>query len=102
MVAWADVEEFLETKVEEGLKASAAITTALTDEANAIMSEVADIVSLPKLDDTLVHESIADAKDFPTDTWSTMASRSAIAAQQAPVSSVALTLHEQNQLTMML
>ncbi len=149
------VEEFLETKVEEGLTASADITTALTDEANAIMDEVADIVGLPKLDDTLVHESIANAKtkrddtvealhtfdstqtaqllpietsiqsmkewvknieglfqagltdvDFPADTWSAMASRSslgmAIAAQQAPVGSVAHTLHEQNQLTLML
>ena len=62
------VEEFLETKVEEGLAASADITTALTDEANAIMDEVADIVSLPKLDDTLVHESIADAKIKRDDT----------------------------------
>ncbi|MGN7118854.1 ribonuclease YeeF family protein [Lysinibacillus odysseyi] len=149
------VEEFLETTVEEGLTASADITTALTDEANAIMDEVADIVGLPKLDDTLVHESIADAKtkrddtvealhtfdstqtaqllpietsiqsmkewvknieglfqagltdvNFPADTWSAMASRSslgmAIAAQQAPVGSVAHALHEQNQLTLML
>jgi predicted ribonuclease toxin of YeeF-YezG toxin-antitoxin module len=62
------VEEFLETEVEEGLKASADITTALTDEANAIMDEVSDIVSLPKLDDTLVHESIADAKTKRNDT----------------------------------
>ncbi|WP_413366196.1 ribonuclease YeeF family protein [Lysinibacillus sp. 3P01SB] len=149
------VEEFLETTVEEGLTASADITTALTDEANAIMDEVADIVGLPKLDDTLVHESIADAKtkrddtvealhtfdstqtaqllpietsiqsmkewvknieglfqagltdvNFPADTWSAMASRSslgmAIAAQQAPVGSVAYALHEQNQLILML
>ncbi|KGR88897.1 hypothetical protein CD32_00955 [Lysinibacillus odysseyi 34hs-1 = NBRC 100172] len=119
------------------------------------MDEVADIVGLPKLDDTLVHESIADAKtkrddtvealhtfdstqtaqllpietsiqsmkewvknieglfqagltdvDFPADTWFAMASRSslgmAIAAQQAPVGSVAHALHEQNQLTLML
>ncbi|WP_413366221.1 hypothetical protein [Lysinibacillus sp. 3P01SB] len=44
--------------------------------------------------------------NFPADTWSAMASRSslgmAIAAQQAPVGSVAHALHEQNQLTMML
>ncbi|KGR83736.1 hypothetical protein [Lysinibacillus odysseyi] len=44
--------------------------------------------------------------DFPADTWSAMASRSslgmAIAAQQAPVGSVAYALHEQNQLTLML
>jgi hypothetical protein len=32
------------------------------------MDEVADIVSLPKLDDTLVHESIADAKTKRNDT----------------------------------
>ena len=62
------VEEFLETKVEEGLTASADITTTLTDEANAIMDEVSDIVGLPKLDDTLVHESIADAKTKRDDT----------------------------------
>ncbi len=44
--------------------------------------------------------------DFPADTWSAMASRSSlgmeIAAQQAPVGSVAYALHEQNQLAMML
>ncbi|WP_156117043.1 T7SS effector LXG polymorphic toxin [Lysinibacillus odysseyi] len=62
------VEEFLETKVEEGLTESATITAALTDEANAIMDEVSDIVGLPKLDDTLVQESVADAKTKRDDT----------------------------------
>ncbi|WP_413365174.1 T7SS effector LXG polymorphic toxin [Lysinibacillus sp. 3P01SB] len=62
------VEEFLETKVEEGLTESATITATLTDEANAIMDEVSDIVGLPKLDDTLVQESVADAKTKRDDT----------------------------------
>ena len=62
------VEEFLETKVEEGLTESANVTATLTDEANAIMDEVSDIVSLPKLDDTLVQESVADAKTKRDDT----------------------------------
>ena len=62
------VEEFLETKVEEGLTESAMITATLTDEANAIMDEVADIVSLPKLNDTLVQESVVDAKAKRDDT----------------------------------
>ena len=56
------VEEFLEEDVEKGLTKSADVTAALTDEANAIMDEVSDIIGLSKLDDTLVQESIADAK----------------------------------------
>ena len=56
------VEEFLEADVEKGLTESADVTAALTDEANAIMDEVSDIIGLTKLDDTLVQESIADAK----------------------------------------
>ena len=149
------VEEFLETDVEKGLTESADVTAALTDEANAIMDEVSDIIGLTKLDDTLVQESIADAKtkrdytvealntfdstqttqltsietsiqsmkewvqnieglfkegltdvDFPSDKWSGIASNSslgmAIAAQQAPVGSVAYAMYEQHQLDMML
>ena len=52
-------ESFLESEIEAGLSEIATLTGSLTDEANAIMDEVADIVGLPKLDDTLVHESIA-------------------------------------------
>ena len=44
--------------------------------------------------------------DFPSDKWSGIASNSslgmAIAAQQAPVGSVAYAMHEQHQLDMML
>ena len=149
------VEEFLETRVEKGLTESAMITATLTDEANAIMDEVSDIVSLPKLNDTLVQESVMDARakrddtvealhtfdstqtnqfvpiessiqsmkewvqqieglfqegltdvNFPTDKWSTIASRSslgmAMVARQSSVGSVAHALYEQNQLAMML
>ena len=58
-----------------GLTASADFTTPLIDETNAIMDVVSDIVSLQKLDDTLVHESIADAKkkrdesEVPIQSW---------------------------------
>ena len=62
------VEEFLETDVEKGLTESADVTASLTDEANAIMDEVSDIIGLTKLDDTLVQESIADAKKKRNDT----------------------------------
>ena len=62
------VEEFLETDVEKGLTESAEVTATLTDEANAIMDEVSDIIGLTKLDDTLVQESIADAKKKRNDT----------------------------------
>lgn len=62
------VEAFLETRIEEGLTESATITATLTDEANAIMDEVADIVSLPKLHDTLVQESVMDARGKRDDT----------------------------------
>ena len=56
------VEEFLETDIEKGLVESADTTATLTDEANAIMDEVSDIIGLTKLDDTLVQKNIADAK----------------------------------------
>ena len=53
----------------------------------------------------LFKEGLTDV-DFPADKWSGIASNSslgmAIAAQQAPVGSVAYAMHEQHQLDMML
>ena len=54
-------ESFLEGEVEQGLEDIAQLTESLTDEANSIMQEVSDIVSLPKLDDSEVQEGVRNA-----------------------------------------
>lgn len=55
-------QAYLEEEVEEGLTEIAQITSNLTDEANRIMNQVSDIISLPNLDDTDVQEGIQRAK----------------------------------------
>ena len=55
-------QPFLEGEVEKGLTDISQITSSLTDEANSIMNQVSDIVSLPHLDDTDVQQGIQNAK----------------------------------------
>ncbi|HJF31857.1 MAG TPA: LXG domain-containing protein [Sporosarcina psychrophila] len=55
-------ENFLETDVEAGLKTIDHFTLTKTDEANAVMDEVSDIVALPHLDDSEVHEGVKSAQ----------------------------------------
>ncbi|EMR06545.1 transposase protein [Bhargavaea cecembensis DSE10] len=55
-------EGFIESEVENGLNQIARISSNLTDETNAIMDQVADIVSLPHLDDSQVQEGVLDAR----------------------------------------
>jgi len=52
----------LEGEIEQGLNRAKQVTEELTDEANNIMDQVSDIVSLPKLDDSEVHLGVHDAK----------------------------------------
>jgi toxin YxiD len=54
-------EEFLEGEIEQGLKHIGQLTESLTNEANSIMNQVADIVSLPHLDDSEVQEGTRNA-----------------------------------------
>ncbi|WP_231877272.1 T7SS effector LXG polymorphic toxin [Bhargavaea cecembensis] len=54
-------EGFIESEVENGLNQMNRISRNLTDETNAIMDQVADIVSLPHLDDSQVQEGVLDA-----------------------------------------
>ncbi len=61
-------EEFLEVDVEAGLTEIAQLTEMLTDDANSIMAQVNDIVSLPRLDDSDVHEGVQRAKARRTET----------------------------------
>ncbi|SDD98341.1 LXG domain of WXG superfamily protein [Bhargavaea beijingensis] len=55
-------EGFIESEVENGLNQIARISSNLTDETNAVMDQVADIVSLPHLDDSQVQEGVLDAR----------------------------------------
>jgi len=55
-------ESFLESEIEAGLAGIASLAGSLTDEANAIMDSVSDIVSLPHLDDSEVQQGVRDAK----------------------------------------
>ena len=55
-------QSFLEGEVENGLTEISTITGNLTDEANSIMDTVADIVSLPHLNDSEVQSEIKNAK----------------------------------------
>ncbi|EMR07335.1 hypothetical protein C772_00351 [Bhargavaea cecembensis DSE10] len=55
-------ESFLESEIEAGLSEIATLTGSLTDEANAIMDSVSDIVGLPHLDDSEVQQGVQDAK----------------------------------------
>ncbi|SIT87182.1 Predicted ribonuclease, toxin component of the YeeF-YezG toxin-antitoxin module [Edaphobacillus lindanitolerans] len=61
-------EPFLERGVEKGLKEISRITDSLTEEANAIMDRVSDIVALPHLDDSFVQEGIRDSRKKKDDT----------------------------------
>ena len=55
-------ETFLEGEVEAGLTEISQMTSSLTDEANDIMNQVADIVALPHLNDSDVQEGVLDAR----------------------------------------
>ncbi|WP_144509667.1 ribonuclease YeeF family protein [Bacillus sp. FJAT-22090] len=55
-------QSFLEGEVEEGLTEISQVTSNLTDETNAIMDQVADIVALPHLDDSGVQDGVTNAK----------------------------------------
>ncbi|WP_255551564.1 LXG domain-containing protein [Sporosarcina sp. E16_8] len=55
-------ESFLEADVNKGLTTIDQLTLTLTDEANGIMDEVRDIVALPHLNDSEVHEGVKSAQ----------------------------------------
>lgn len=55
-------EGFLLSEVEGGLSRIATVTGNLTDDSNAIMDQVSDIISLPHLDDNEVQQGVRDAK----------------------------------------
>ena len=55
-------ESFLEADVKDGLTTIDQLTLTLTDEANGIMDEVSDIIALPHLDDSEVHEGVKNAQ----------------------------------------
>lgn len=61
-------ESFLEGDVEEGLVVIANTTSNLTDESNAIMDGVADIVALPHLDDSEVQQGVTNSRKKKDDT----------------------------------
>lgn len=61
-------ESFLDVEIEHGLLNIAQLTESLTDEANSIMNQVADIVSLPHLDDSEVQNGVRNAKIKRDDT----------------------------------
>ncbi|WP_301107141.1 ribonuclease YeeF family protein [Sporosarcina sp.] len=61
-------ESFLEGEIEYGLTDIARVTESMTDEANSIMDQVADIVSLPHLNDREVSEGVHQAKIKRDDT----------------------------------
>ncbi len=54
-------EHFLEREIAQGLRHIAQLTGGLTYEANSIMNQVSDIVSLPRIDDSEVQYGIRDA-----------------------------------------
>ncbi len=47
-------EDFLEGEIKQGLRYIEQLTESLTNETNAIMRQVADIIALPPLDDSEV------------------------------------------------
>ncbi|WP_342560386.1 LXG domain-containing protein [Psychrobacillus sp. FSL W7-1457] len=55
-------ESFLEGEVEEGLVVISNTTSNLTEESNAIIDGVADIVALPHLDDSEVQQGVTDSR----------------------------------------
>ena len=55
-------ESFLEGEVESGLSTISQLTGALTDESNAIMDQVSDIVGLPHLNDQGIQQGVRDGK----------------------------------------
>ncbi|MFJ8064661.1 ribonuclease YeeF family protein [Psychrobacillus sp. NPDC096426] len=55
-------QSFLEGELEEGLTEISQVTSNLTEETNGIMDQVADIVSLPHLDDSGVQDGVSNAK----------------------------------------
>ncbi|SDD86884.1 LXG domain of WXG superfamily protein [Bhargavaea beijingensis] len=55
-------QEFLEGEVQAGSEEVRRITGTLTDETNSIMDSVADIVSLPHLDDSEVQEGVRSSE----------------------------------------
>ncbi|WP_078579214.1 T7SS effector LXG polymorphic toxin [Salipaludibacillus agaradhaerens] len=61
-------QDFLEHDVNNGLDKLKNVTMALTDEANLIIESIQDIISLPKLDDQRVMQSISHAKQQVGDT----------------------------------
>ncbi|QEY20576.1 transposase [Psychrobacillus sp. AK 1817] len=61
-------ESFLLNEVEEGLAEISRITGNLTDESNAIMDQVSDIVALPHLDDSDVQQGVIDSRKKKDDT----------------------------------
>ncbi|MCW1928971.1 T7SS effector LXG polymorphic toxin [Bhargavaea beijingensis] len=61
-------EPFLEAEVEQGLIEIGRLTDRLTNETNAIMDSVSDIVALPHLDDSVVQEGIRDSRKKKDDT----------------------------------
>ena len=64
------VEQFLEGDLEQGLTLIGQLTESLTDEANAIMDRVSDIVALPHLDDSSVQQGVTLSKRKRDDTLS--------------------------------
>ncbi len=54
-------EHFLEGEIEQVLRHIAQLTGSLTDEANSIMNQVAEIVSLPHINDSEVQYGVRDA-----------------------------------------
>ncbi|MER2089872.1 MAG: LXG domain-containing protein, partial [Sporosarcina sp.] len=61
-------ERFLEGEIEHGLRNIVQLTESLTSEANSFMSQVADIVALPHLDDSEVQYGVRNAKIKRDDT----------------------------------
>ncbi|MEI4768666.1 LXG domain-containing protein [Psychrobacillus sp. FJAT-51614] len=61
-------ESFLEGEVEEGLTEISQVTSNLTEESNAIMDQVADIVALPHIDDSGVQDGVTNARKKRDDT----------------------------------
>ncbi|MDF2065910.1 LXG domain-containing protein [Bacillus sp. Cr_A10] len=61
-------QSFLEGEVEEGLTEISQVTSNLTDESNAIMDQVADIVALPHLNDSGVQDGVKNARKKRDDT----------------------------------
>jgi len=56
-------EEFLENDVKQGLDKLKDISSVYTDEANAVLEDVTDIATFPKVDDSDFVATISDGKD---------------------------------------